>query len=125
MKAILGAFLLSGMLGCTSSSPTTPVLCKTAYKAAFAASIGVSGALGCKDQAAVAADFVGYVQNTTMCKDVLPTGQMADLVCPLVVTQVIKLGVGKLPADWGCSGGVSGDKLEQVLTDACKKAVPY
>ena len=125
MKTVLSVALLLGMAGCTSSSPTAPVLCKTAYKAAFAAASGVSGALACKDPAAVAADFVGYIQNTEMCKDVLPTGQMADLVCPLVVGQVVKLGVGKLPAEWGCSGGVGGDKLEQVLTDACKKAVPY
>jgi hypothetical protein len=126
MKRIVLALCLClvGLAGCTKEQALDP-LCKVANKAIFGAAQGIAEVLTCANPAVIAADIAAPIYKANLCQKEASAGLVGDIVCPQVSKTVIGIGLGTLPATWGCTGGSNAQVLEATLTDSCKKFVKF
>lgn len=116
--------LVFGVVGCTKQEAMDPV-CKIAVKSLYGTAQGVAEVLKCNNPAAIAADLAAPIYKYNLCQANAAAGTIGNLVCPQVTKTVISLGMSAIPADWGCEGGASIEKLETTLVDSCKKYVKF
>ena len=120
--AILIGFVM--FTGCKKEDVMDPA-CKIAVKTLYGAAQGVAEVLECSDPAAIAADLSAPIFKLNLCSANVAQGMIGELVCPKVVSTVLSIGVGALPAAWGCKGGATVAKAETALSDGCKKLIKY
>jgi len=107
---------------CEKTVVMKPV-CKVAVKTLHGVADGVADVLQCTNPSAIAADLAEPLYKMELCERTVASGMLGDIVCPQVSEFVVGLGVGSLPAAWGCSGGEVSVDVEKALLDGCKKVL--
>jgi len=123
MKRLIVAALAASTFSCTKAQVAAP-LCAVLAQTIVGTSQGVADALKCSDVPAIAATLSDQIGKLNMCSATSQQGLIGDVVCPQVASFVIGLGVGALPAAWGCTGGIA-DQASGVLLKACKDHVTF
>lgn len=111
------ALMLAMTAGCTSKSK-----CELATKVSGVISAEIAVTMACKNKDAIQADIQKVFENAKLCEP-QASGQIGEVICPLVITGLITGALKTIPAKWECSGGVAKDGLGAALLEICKKTI--
>lgn len=119
-------FLAVGLWGCTKCNSGPVVTCDLASKYSDQIAAQVAPLLGCTGTAAISADITAELQKANLCSKATanPTGPVAAMVCPVVVSFLVAQATKQIPATWNCTGGAAATWTADQLTAQCDK-IPY
>lgn len=79
---------------------------------------GVSTALECKNLAQIQKDILSVLDKNSVC-GVVPVGEVAQVICPIIVKGAVSLLGSQIPSNWECNPAMASAGVEVALTAAC------
>lgn len=122
MKRYVDSLVLVLVLSLTACSAFSPIcFVQKRFVAVAASKVAEFGK--CRRPSIIEKDFNGLLAKVTNCsaqQAAVPTGTIADLVCPHLSGMVGGFVGKQIPASWECDPTISADFIAQAFEKGCK-----